>query len=209
MKNIKTNPELISYQELRIIIGFIGLLLPLILIIGHSIALKTLTVERSISYYYYTNMGDVFVGLLCGVGLFLFTYKGHPKDKSDYISDNLAGNLAALFAFGVAFFPTDSSKTGLWHNIFAFSFFVMLAVFCLYLFTKSKGEMTLMKRYRNNVYRICGCIIIVCLLLLLVNHLLKLDSELHFPSFILVVEVVALWAFAASWLVKGEMLLGD
>lgn len=214
MYEFKTKPELISYRGLRLIVGLTGFFLPIILIIGNCIYKKEFVLESSISHYYYTCMRDVFVGLLCAVGIFLFTYKGHEKEEGDLLSDSLAGNLACVFALGVAFFPTNEiedveSITGWIHYISAGLFFTTLAVFSLFLFTKTKGELTGMKLVRNTVYKICGVIIFFCILMLLLYNVPFINSVMKHTHYFLYLEVIALWAFAFSWLVKSEVILAD
>src|ERR1700761_4410652 len=65
------NPAL-SYRNLRAIIGYVGLTLPVVLLLtgivdGH--------IESSISAYYYTKVGNVFTGALCVIGIFLLAYR--------------------------------------------------------------------------------------------------------------------------------------
>lgn len=214
MHEFKTKPELISYRQLRLIVGLTGFFLPVILIIGNCIHKKKLILESSISYYYYSCMRDVFIGLLCTVGIFLFTYKGHKKEKGDLLSDSQAGNLACLFALGLAFFPTneieDQQSLSSWiHYISAGLFFTTLAYFSLFKFTKTKGELTEMKRTRNKVYRICGSIIFSCIGMLLLYNVPFIKEVLKHTHYFLYLEIIALWAFAFSWLVKSEIILGD
>jgi hypothetical protein len=100
-------PQIKSYKQLRQAVGYIGIALPVVIIIGGLILQHCFELQGSISKYYHTIMRNYFVGSLCAVALFLWFYRGYdkdPKDKFD-IGDNLAGNLAALFALGVAFFP--------------------------------------------------------------------------------------------------------
>ena len=117
----------ISYMTLRKAIGFLGLSLPFLLPIGTG-ALIYGNLELSISTYYYTNMGDVFVGTLCVIGFFLFSYRGHDR------RDDIAGDLACVFAIGIAFVPTAPKSeccslenlSYCLHGIFAGLFFLTL-----------------------------------------------------------------------------------
>ncbi len=90
----------LSYLGLRKAIGIIGILLPFVLVFGKILLERGLGIESSISAYYYTVMGDVFVGSLCAVGVFLLSYRGYER------KDNIAGDIACIFAIGVALFPT-------------------------------------------------------------------------------------------------------
>src|SRR5687767_7909057 len=148
---------IISYLTLRRAIGIVGILLPFVLWIGFKIFNKDCEPEAltetppifppSISHFYYTKMGDLFVGTLCAVSLFMFCYNGHDK------ADKIAAKLASLFALGVAFFPTNVSAfkvfecnrisgdgedvlSNIVHYVSAALLFSTLAFFCLFQFTK-------------------------------------------------------------------------
>ncbi len=94
----------ISYMSLRKAVGVIGILLPIILIVGNSFYYGAIDVQHAISAYYHTFMGDVFVGVICLISAILLTYRG--KDL-DYIWLRLAAILALI----VAFFPTRPENT--------------------------------------------------------------------------------------------------
>lgn len=120
----------ISYLKIRRAIGWLGLLLPFMLLIGNytvnsldilnnSFFIKTScaaaayeagnSFKYSISHYYYSTVGELFTGVLCAVALFMFCYKGHklrPGERG--LSDSAVTNLAGFFALGVVIFPTGS-----------------------------------------------------------------------------------------------------
>ena len=218
-KNDPNQPLIISYLTLRKAVGILGFMLPLVLLIGNMILSECKEVQDSISDYFYTKMGYVMVGTLCAVGLFLFCYKGYE------LRDTIASRIACVFALGVAFFPTtgpDSSAlcnflhrhgdkwVGTVHNISAALFFLTLAYFCLILFVKTSGNPTKRKKERNIVYKICGYVILACIILLLLYFKIdKLQEMLGNYKPIFVLEALALWAFGISWLTKGEFILKD
>lgn len=70
-----------SYRIIRLVVGFLGILLPVIFIIGEAAFLKGgVQVRGSLSAYYHSPMQDFFVGGLCITGLMLATYMGgEPK----------------------------------------------------------------------------------------------------------------------------------
>ncbi|MFH1119223.1 MAG: DUF998 domain-containing protein [Bacteroidota bacterium] len=193
-----------SYLELRKTIGVIGLIFPFILLIGGIVFSREFSVKASISDYYYSPVRDVFVGFLISIALFLYSYKFEKED-------NIAGNLAGIFAAGVALFPCDSSysfvKTT--HFVSAGLLFITLAYFCIFLFTKTGSPATMTKRklLRNRIYRTCGFVMISCILVLLVYFLAKID--LSGFSFVFWFESIALIAFGISWLVKGGAIMED
>ncbi len=88
-----------SYWELRKAVGLIGIALPLLLVAGKYL-FEGPGIQDSISDYYYSVMRDVFVGSLWAIAVFLLSYRGHERQ------DDLTGDLACLFAIGVALFPT-------------------------------------------------------------------------------------------------------
>ena len=53
------------------------------------------------------------------------------------------------------------------HNVFAITFFLLLAYNSLFLFTKTTGEMTPEKKKRNIIFRVCGIGMIASFLLLI------------------------------------------
>jgi hypothetical protein len=90
------NHLVIHYLALRQILGWMGLLLPVTLIIG-SAWLYESGPEASISNYFYTSLRDVFIVTLCAVSLFLLAYKGYGK--ADFWVSNIAGIFGLIAAF--------------------------------------------------------------------------------------------------------------
>lgn len=197
-----------SYLALRKAVGWIGVTLPFVMMLGVSVIFDKDVLQESISHYYYTGMGDVFVGALCAVALFMFFYRGY-----DAVDDWL-GNAAGLFALGVAWFPTSPTEEvdaiGRVHFACAAALFLTLAVFSFFQFTKSKEgvEPTPRKRKRNAVYRSCGVVIVVCIIAM-AAYPIWIKARWPIPRFIFWGETVALVAFGFSWLTKGEALLAD
>jgi hypothetical protein len=229
MANNIQDPRLISYLYLRKSVGLLGFALPIVLILGSIFLGNCNEIQSSISDYYHTKMRDVFVGIICAIALFLFSYKGYVDDKRD----NIAGTLASFFALGVAIFPTSPDKIvplcdvpscnipavitnpfiSHLHFVFATSFFLVLTYFSLFLFTKTKNikTQTKQKKMRNSIYKICGYIMLACIALIAIYFFLL---EKSYPSLskydpVFWLETIALWAFAISWLIKGELLLKD
>jgi hypothetical protein len=212
MKSDTQNNSLIhSYLALRKAVGWIGILLPLTLLAGVVLIFRESIILRSISHYYYSGMRDVFVGALCAIALFLFFYRGHDNwGKINW--DNWLSSLAGLFAIGIALFPTTESgptdTTGLIHFVCAAIFFVILALFSMFIFTKKGKSPTDEKIVRNRIFRICGAIMLACLLAI---FLFMNTSHTHesASSFVFWAESIALVAFGISWLTKGGSLYPD
>ena len=195
-----------SYLALRRAVGVIGICLPFVLMLSVYIIFKGPFIHESISHYYYTKMGDVFVGAICAVALFLFFYSGYDK------WDNWAGNIAGFSALGVALVPTTekgvTTTAGMIHFAFAAVFFLTLAAFSLFLFTKKAPDPTPQKLKRNKIYIACGLIMLACLAAIIV-YFNFFQDENNPTSFVFWAETIALVAFGFSWLTKGETIYPD
>jgi hypothetical protein len=213
MKNENPNESLLySYMALRKAVGWIGILLPFTLMLGVWLIFSEKIIMRSISHYYHSGMGDVFVGAICAIALFLFFYKGY--DNWGRIKwDNWLASLGGFFALGIALFPATnmgpSNWVGMVHLFCAAAFFIILACYALFIFTKTKkgSTPTPEKLARNRIYRACGIIMLACLLGILL--FLNLGFDKSVSSFVFWAETVALVAFGVSWLVKGGVMMGD
>jgi hypothetical protein len=218
---IKQNPDslLIHYLTLRKSVGILGILLPVVLVFGVRLLSHCNILQDSISDYYYTKLGHYMTGTLCAVSLFMFSYKGYgPKDY-------WAGKAASLFALGVAFFPCSNyyplsecnvlqlkgdDTINVIHFTSAALLFLTFAFFSLILFTKGSPHPTRRKIQRNVIYRICGVIIILCVLLIFLYSVIpSLHDTFKRYKPIFWLEFLALEAFGFSWLTKGEALLPD
>jgi len=202
----------LSYLGLRKALGIIGTALPFVLAIG-KILLEGPGIQSSISSYYYTVMRDVFVGSMCAMAVFLLSYRGYER------KDDIAGDLACIFAIGVALFPTTPTLTptaldkfiGGVHLASAASFFLTTAYFSLVLFRKTDPTRhpTRRKLQRNRVYTACGYTILVCLALIVLVNLLPANAALIKLDPVFWFESIATVAFGISWLTKGEAILKD
>lgn len=195
-----------SYLALRKAVGWIGILLPFVLLLGNTLIFGGGPGKPSISLYYHTPMRDVLVGGLCAVALFLFFYSGYDR------WDNITANLAGFFALLVAFFP--ASETGpagvsdFIHFLAAGLLLSCLVIFSLFLFTKDDGNPTPRKIIRNRIYIVCGVVMTASLVSLLIYLIFKRSDHMSTP-FIFWAETVALVTFGVSWLTKGGTLYPD
>lgn len=225
------NNLVFSYMALRNLIGFSGMLLPVVLVVFTKES-NNKNIENSISDYYYTSNGDMLVVLLSVLGVFLFTYRGYK------LKEKLLLALAAICAIGIAFSPTATNIVitneffsvhtpnqevaqflGLeQHLIFAGTFFIAIALLSLFYFPKKSpgtvlkkpdGNMT-QKAKRNVVYKICGWIMLASVLVLVLYFLVTPFKKAlgDFPM-VFVMETVAIEAFGISWITKGETLWPD
>ena len=209
-----TNEErmiVLSYLTLRKVIGFTGFVLPFVLAVGAELITGG-GILSSVSAYYWSVMGDVFVGSLFSIGVFFFAYRVYGQE------DIFAAQIAAYSAMGIALFPTAPPEGVAYegvisnlHLAFAFIFFSALIYFDLFLFTKTHpgAEPSPQKRKRNRVYIICGYTMAAAMLLLVAARFIPTHSPLvaYHPIFWL--ETVLIEAFGISWLVKGEAILRD
>jgi predicted secreted protein len=221
------NELVLSYLTLRNLIGFGGMLLPIVLAVFPSRSSDYIGFEPSISDYYYTDRGDILVVMLCVIGAFLISYYGYT------FKEWMLTFIAGIAGIGVAFVPTKIgcndcllsvhtkyggvfktlAGTG-WHFTFAAIFLLSLAIMSLVFFTKGEGTSInnpAQKAKRNHVFRICGWTIIASLLILgvyfIVKHYTDFDVK-PFP-FVYFFEAIAVEAFGFSWLVKGQTLWPD
>ena len=195
----------------RQLIGYLGLLLPFVLLflacIRPTTGLESGEILDSVSAYYYTGAVAAFVGVLFALSLFLLTYRpGYEHD----LPDRVAGAVGGLAALCVAFFPTGppgavpelpwwSETTRTIHYVSAVSLFAVFIVFSLWLFRKTdvpKGEPPPPdKLWRNRIYLACG--IVMVLSVAWAASSLLTGAPIFWP------EALAFVAFAVSWLVKG------
>lgn len=205
-------PYLTTFNRLRKSVGFLAFTLPLILIVWAAIFGDCKTIQSSLSDYYYTTSGDIFVGMIFSISFFLIAYKGY-----DRVDQWLTG-VAGIFAILVVLLPTGQNMDEqcsireleelAWrttaHNILAILFFLILAYMSYFQFTKTSGNMTPQKVDRNKIYRICAIVMIVALVLIPIFSAFPI-----FPKVIFWMEWVAMAAFGFSWLTKGEFILAD
>jgi hypothetical protein len=195
-----------SYLALRKAVGWIGILLPFVLMLGAGLVFGETPVLKTISLYYYSGMRDVFVGSLCAIALFLFFYKGYSK------WDDRAGNLAGLFAVGIALFPTvkggPQNWVGIIHFLCAAIFFLIISGISIFLFTRTKPNPTHRKLTRNKIYIGCGLVMITSLVSILI-YFSFCDFDNSQSCFVFWAESIALIAFGVSWLTKGGTLFPD
>jgi len=210
---------IISFLSIRKAIGILGIALPFALLFGSVLIDNCDQIQGSISAYYYTEVRNIFVGILCAVSFYLFSYNGY--DKKDRVLSALCG----LSSLGVAFLPTsvdpplsncvtqliEDSMVSNFHFLFAGLFFSLSAYISIQQFTLGRPKPTLKKLQRNRVYKWCGYIMILCLILigLYTTILHERFPELQVFKPIFWLETIALWAYGTSWLVKGEALLAD
>lgn len=206
----ETSLYVISYKTLRIAVGILGITLPLIMILGTLILDKEFPILNSISSYAHKRIANGFVGILCAVALFMFSYLGRD------FKDNFLGHFTGLFALGIAFFPNNLANPWTTINIIHFCssilFFGSLIAFSLWLFPKTDQEtISAQKKKRNTVFKICGYTMIICIALitLYMAWLIKIFPNSGWFQPVFWLESFALLAFGISWVTKGQLIFKD
>lgn len=203
-----------SYLLIRTVVGAIGVLLPLVLWAVDALVLHgSVTARGSLSAYYHSGARDLFVGALCVTGCLLLTYLAAQRKTWDYWLSTVAG--AAVL--GVALLPTSRPATyggpptplqERWgeqtvaaiHFTCAGIFILSLAALCFVFAARDQ-------RYggRPRLHRACGTAILAAVAWVALGRVVDLD--LGWLTSLYAGEVVSVWAFGTSWLVKGLDLL--
>lgn len=213
-----------NYLYLRKVVGWLGTLLPLILLAANPIALSIEHsscgwLPNSVSGYYYSPVRNIFVGVLVGLGLFLIAYVG--ADLGDRVITDLAG----VFALGVAFFPTTptvaspasatcetvshlSSRQqviGDVHAVSAVLFLLFLAWMAIRFTTTDSPQPSPQRLLRNRIYWICAIVILASAVAAVVTNFLPVSLRPSFP-YLFLYEAVGIFAFGVSWFVDDQTL---
>lgn len=191
--------KIISYKNLRKTVGFIGLLLPFGLLV-----FKKGTLLPTVSDYYHSNVGFLFVGALCICGAFLLAYKGH--DCIDDLISNIAGGAiiaVALFPTlgpeGYLFYSLSEKATNVIHLTSAGITFTALGLMSFVQFSKGRN---------GAIFKLFGILIFAFITLICVVNLIpNNDFLVHRLNALFWLEVFILEAFGASWLLKGSTLV--
>jgi len=192
------NPAL-SYRNMRAIIGYVGLTLPVVLLLAGAVDGH---IESSLSAYYYTKVGNVFTGALCVIGIFLLAYR-----LTSWAIDNIATSLAGISALGVAFFhaaPKNATLSQLRladvHLTCAAALFILLGAISLFIFPR---DVLPNQEWRANWYMALGALIWLSIILMpTLNWLARSFYDSNHVFFIL--ETVCVMAFSVSFIRKGH-----
>lgn len=218
-----------SYLLIRTLVGVIGILLPIVLMIGEGYFIRGgIHLRGSLSAYYHTSMRDVFVGSLCVTGFLLASYMAGQTKTWDFWLSLVAG----VAVFGVVFFPTwrsglsnDAPRCGSIptpegcsaiqqefgeaqvariHAVSAAIFILCLAAICFFFAHRERVHQK--NRPMERFHKSCGVAILAAVAWVLIGGSLKIDIWELTPLYL--GEVISVWAFGASWLAKGKDLWG-
>jgi hypothetical protein len=218
IKSIQTDAY--SYRRLRRVIGFLGIALPISLLAFSLPPFFNTSIQPTISHYYYTNLREIFTGILCAVGLFMIRYKGLGNTQW-WKNDNLLTNIAGVMAISIAFIPTNPLKDtdkidtlipyaypfiGFVHYGLAIILFLSFSILSLFVFTLGQEQTRDIPTSiinENHIYRFCGISILVFIILI------PISDVLHWSNYsTLIFEALSLFSFGIAWLIKGRVL-GD
>jgi len=198
---------MINTTRLRKLIGFSGMILPLLVLVLSYVCGFGWPASISITFFYYPCVAP-FMVILGAAGVLLISYMGYET------IDDIINTAAGLFGLGVCFFPTyppadypyetvglfmlDPAKSSTIHNVCAVGFFGLLIVNSMFLFTKTGGNMTREKKIRNIIYRVCAVLMLLSVIACFVLTMCGVSNGVWIG------EAVALFFFGISWLTKAN-----
>jgi hypothetical protein len=157
-----------SYLWMRMAIGLLGVVLPVLLVLVDWWFVDTRRpIRGSMSAYYHSSARDVFVGGLIATGLFLITYMSAKKRTYDYVLSTTGGVLVIL----VALLPTARPGNELGAKDFepsGDSCDTYVGPPLCNGFQQAWGEDTV-----RNIHQFCACTFVVLLALLCVVFALR------------------------------------
>lgn len=190
----------------RNFLGFLGMILPIICIIGGVF------VDNKISSWWYSISVTYYITpalsiVLGACSIFLLCYRSYE------IIDTVVNVLSGIFGLGIVLFPCKNlygienvgffqipmNISNIIHIICAITFFTLLTFNIYYLFTRGHSKA------RNKIYRICAYIMICSVVLYVILKLFKI-----IPDFgIMILETILLLSFGFAWLVKGRAIFSS
>jgi hypothetical protein len=222
---------LISHENTyAILIGVLGMLLPLLLYLCIWLDSHYTRVMPSISHYHFTRANPIYILVFSLMAFHLIVYRGFSESEF-YIT-----LLAGMAAVCVLLFPTnnmdtyccdpynsvaitrlrDSDFRTTVHYIAAAVFLVCLAWMSLFKFTRSSqanpANRTANKRLRNRIYRICGVVMLLSVAFIAYAFFLAPDGFKKWydnNNLTFWMEAIAVESFGISWLVRSKKLIGD
>lgn len=225
-----------SYLTLRLVVGVIALLLPVLT------PLISTTPLSSISGSYHTEARDIFVGSLFVVGALLLAYNGRPHpplERAESIiirvirkllnvdavsEERVVSSIGAVAAIGAAIYPTACNGCGadpksVIHYFAAVILFFTIAYFCLSVFrtrakakAKEKDEATVeakpgsKQKLRAFIYLVSGWGIVASMLGAGAAQLILPAETRTALAITYWAETVSLVLFGFSWLTASRII---
>jgi hypothetical protein len=226
-KEYEIMPEIDAYKKIRLLIGALGIFLPLLIWLHTGIVWGCWTLQDSISHYYFTSGNVFFEGVLWILGVVLIYYPAYKDDKK---GDSLLTSISGVLAIVVALVPTNSNSSdscemfsicdnSIRNGIHLFSAASMLLIFSYisaFIFTRSKLEQynaenpIIFKKIRNAIYRACAIVTFVSVVTIPI--LMVFENSPNFPfssKYTFWLEVFAIVPFGISWMIKGGLVFTD
>ena len=209
-----------SFYTIRKIIGTLGVLLPILVVIGNKCQFLP-----SLSHYYYSQSAVFFIAILSSFGLFLISYKGYEKAENEWFSDNCITHMGGFAVLLVVVIPTacvgdECTLVGEFKNGFpmyghtsSVKSAIHLASAGIFLFAMgwmsvkrfTKGTTTKYHTY----YKYSGYTVWACISILLIEFVASkiTGTNVYLSPFdVLFFETIAVAAFGSSWLLKGKAI---
>jgi hypothetical protein len=210
-----------TYMALRWLLAVIALAFPVALV-GGGCWLKDITVLPQLSAYYFTPMGDLFVGMLCAVGVGLIAYKGFTD------AEDMALNTGGVLVCLVAVFHMHTADAinclrigpatpdaqyllrsieigapGWLHFTCAVLFYVALGyvmVFCSHASLSALHAPQWVKQRYRRAYTVLGVSFVLSVIVSFAIY--EITQRGCGNRWILVAEVLGLMCFGAFWILK-------
>ena len=206
----------LTYVFLRIGVGALALLLPIILAVGGAAAYG-LRLQDSISAYYHAFtasprfpdifaieglglMRNWFVGILWAIGFFLILYKGFGRRESRAL--NIAGILLVMVSmFPMGWACREACPKVSTHGVTAILFFFAIGYVCIFRSSDTLQLLPVSQRtVYKRIYRVIG--VIMWLFPLFVAIFEAAHLRIFGTHTIFFIEAVGIWTFSAFWLIK-------
>ncbi len=203
--NQKISEKVRSSLLHRNVLGGLGMLLPLISILGGLfVRNKPESWWYSISVTYYITPALPIILGACAI--FLLCYRSYEK------IDTIINVLSGVFALGVVLFPCENpygieyagffqlpvAVSSVIHAICAMLLFALLAFNIGWLFTRGNNS------FNNKIYKICSYSMIVIMGIFLIMAIAGLFGFKYPQWLVMIVEAILLLLFGFAWLVKGQ-----
>lgn len=168
----------------------------------------------SVSATFYANSNIFMIGLIFSTSVFFFSYKGYDW------KDRLCSIIQAISLLGIILFPVynytqpevcgifnlPSNISHILHCITSGIFFAAIGFNLIFLFTITGNEITEKKKLRNNIYRICGILIVISAIIIPINSTSLFDFVPDWFPTTMICEFIMFTSFGFSYIVKSEAI---
>jgi|694.fasta_scaffold00997_24 hypothetical protein len=220
-------PEINAYKNIRLLIGALGIFLPLLIWLHTGIVWDCWCLQDSISHYFFTSGNVFFEGILWILGVVLIYYPAYQNDKK---GDKVLTTISGFLAIIVALVPTNSNSNDTCelfsipnnsfrnaiHLISAASMLLIFSYISAFIFTYKNVEQynadnpIKFKLIRNGIYRSCAIITYVSVVTIPILMLWEKSPNFPFSTkYVFWLEVCAIVPFGISWMVKGGLVFTD